>query len=87
MKDLERITVKRSFINHSDTIYDIQILPKSTYEVTFFVTGSIDKTLRIWHLPDSENKEDLKMIKQNAYSKLLSRIIYLSNDTQHFKKY
>ena len=69
--------VKRSFINHSDTIYDIRVLPKSSYEVTFFVTGSIDKTMRIWHLTDSEAKEDLKMIRQNAYCKNLSRIIYL----------
>ena len=56
MNDLKkRVVVFKSFINHSDAISDIQILPKSTYEVTFFVTGSTDKTLRIWNLPDDEN--------------------------------
>jgi len=42
--------VHRSFLNHSGAINDLKILPTSTVELTHFVTGSTDKTVRIWNI-------------------------------------
>jgi len=86
LKNTDRIMVYRSFLNHSGAIYDIQPLPAmSSYEITFFATGSNDKTVRVWHLTDSDNKENEKVIKRNAYCKNLSRIIYVNESFDHFK--
>lgn len=53
IKSLGKVSVKRSFLNHSAPIYDLQMLPlQSSEEVTFFATASADKTIRIWHFCD-----------------------------------
>lgn len=86
LKSLNKIVVYRSFLNHCGSINDMQLLSaSSTYEVSFFVTGSVDKTMRIWYLCDSDNKENEKIVRRNVYCKNLSRIIYLSDNHDHFK--
>ena len=82
---LESVVIRRSFLNHSGTIHDIQILGNtSSYEVTFFATGGTDKTVRIWNLADQESFE-VEGLRRNLYSKHISRIIYVGNDFSHFK--
>lgn len=80
--NFEKISVKRSFLNHSGAINDLQIMAEqSCVEATFFVTASSDQTLRIWHLYD----EMPSGIRKNAYCKYLSRIIYASDNYSNFK--
>ena len=83
---LEAITVYRASLHHSAAINDIQILPSSTMEVTKFVTASSDKTIRFWHLCHSDPlRLDTEVIK-NVYSREMSRIIYVTNNFEHFKQ-
>ena len=84
--DLEKVNVKRSFLNHKGTIYDIQTLENSSYEVTFFATGSIDQTIRIWNLLEEEKgMPNLPGLRRNVYCKNLTRILYLGDSYEHFK--
>lgn len=84
--DLEKVIVKRSFLNHNGTIYDIQTLENSSYEVTFFATGSIDQTIRIWNLLEDEKAmPNIPGLRKNLYSKNLTRILYLGDNFDHFK--
>ena len=92
LKKLDKLVVKRSFLNHSGNISDLHILNKpSSYEATFFATASSDKTVRIWHIFDEDEKgvsldaSSVLGIRRNAYSKYLSRILYVSNSVDHFK--
>ena len=86
LKSLNKIVVYRSFLNHCGSVNDVQLLSaSSSYEVSFFVTGSVDKTMRIWYFCDNENKENEKVVRRNVYCKNLSRIVYLSENHDHFK--
>ena len=83
---LDAITVYRAHLYHSAAINSIQILPGSTMDITLFVTGSNDKTIRFWHLCQADpTKTDSKIIR-NVYSRELSRIIYVSKSFEHFKQ-
>ena len=83
---LESITVFRAFLHHSSSINQVQILPSNTSEVTFFVTGSTDKTIRFWHLCQSDPKKLETNVIRNVYSRELSRIIYIGKSFEHFKQ-
>jgi len=86
LRNTDKIVVYRSFLNHSSSIYDIQVLPSlSSYEISFLATGSSDKTVRIWYLADSDNKENEKVVKKNVYCKNLSYILYMNDNYEHFK--
>jgi WD40 repeat protein len=83
---LESITVFRAFLHHSSSINQIQILPTSTQELTLFVTASSDKTIRFWHLCQSDPKKLEVNLIRNVYSRELSRIIYITKSLDHFKQ-
>jgi WD40 repeat protein len=57
--------------------------------MTFFITASADKTLRIWHYYDESGTIDTSSmigIRRNVYCKNLSKIIYVQDkDYSHFK--
>ncbi|CAD8068911.1 unnamed protein product [Paramecium primaurelia] len=80
--NFEKIVVKRSFLNHSASINDLQIMTQqSSIEATFFVTASSDQTLRVWHIYEQQPLG----LRRNAYCKYLSKIIYIGDQYQHFK--
>ncbi|KAL4430471.1 hypothetical protein ABPG74_013321 [Tetrahymena malaccensis] len=86
----DQIAIKRSFLNHSGGINDLQILNNPSFsEITFFMTTSTDKTARIWHEisteDNSKQQEQNLKFRRNVYSKNLSRIIYLTNEIDTFK--
>jgi WD40 repeat protein len=82
---LDRVVVSRSFLNHSASINDIQILPTSTLELTKFATASSDKTIRLWNLFHTDPRKLEHLVIKNVYSRDLSRIIYVSKNVNHFK--
>ena len=82
---LNSVSVFRASLNHSGPINDIQILPSSTLELTQFVTGSGDKTIRFWNICHVSPKELQGKYIRNIYSKDLSRILYVSKSMNHFK--
>ena len=88
---LEKTKIVRSFISHSSTIHDIQTLENSSLEVTFYATGSVDQTVRIWNLVDEEeDRQNISMIKlpglrRNLYTRNLSKILYMGDKYDHFK--
>ncbi|KAL4477105.1 hypothetical protein ABPG72_015418 [Tetrahymena utriculariae] len=90
IQQFDQIAIKRSFLNHSGGINDLQILNNPSFsEITFFMTTSTDKTARIWHEisteDNSKQQEQNLKFRRNVYSKNLSRIIYLTNEVDTFK--
>ena len=91
ISSLEKTKIVRSFISHSATIHDIQTLENSSLEVTFYATGSVDQTVRIWNLVDEEEeRQNISMIKlpglrRNLYTRNLSKILYMGDKYEHFK--
>jgi WD40 repeat protein len=81
----EKVKVMRAFLSHNKTIYDIEILPDSTSEITRFATCSVDKTIRFWNFYDYSNPDLQKLVQRNIYCKELEKLIYVSQDFDHFK--
>jgi mitogen-activated protein kinase binding protein 1 len=81
----EKIKVMRAFLSHNATIYDLDILPASTVEITKFVTCSTDKTIRFWNFYDFAKKSLQKHVERNIYCKELEKVIYVSDEFDHFK--
>mmetsp|Transcript_24516 Transcript_24516/g.11734 ORF Transcript_24516/g.11734 Transcript_24516/m.11734 type:complete len:91 (-) Transcript_24516:78-350(-) len=65
--DVRNLTVYRSFLHHSMAINDLT----SFNGQNMMVTGSHDKTIKIWHLADTPPTN------RNAYSKDLLKLIYV----------
>jgi len=83
IKNLEKISVYRTFLYHSGPIHDLQCLPvqKAGDGITQFATCSADKTIRFWHYIDmtvSKQQEALKQLPRNAYCKDMSKMIYVA---------
>ncbi|EGR34854.1 hypothetical protein IMG5_000820 [Ichthyophthirius multifiliis] len=79
LKQMDKVNVKRSFLNHSQSINQVSILNQiSSQEVTFYQTISQDSTVRVWHLISDETQK-------NAYSKHLSKILYFTDDYTTYK--
>jgi WD40 repeat protein len=85
IKQFGTITALRAFLHHSGPINDLKILPTSSPDLTQFVTGSADKTIRFWHMFHTDPRNLEGQILRNAYSRDLSRIIYLGSGLGHFK--
>jgi WD40 repeat protein len=60
VKKLDKIGVYRTFLNHCGPIYDVEVLPESTKEITKFATASLDKTVRLWNFYDYNNPGKVK---------------------------
>lgn len=81
----EKIRVMRAFLSHNSTIFDLEILPSSTIEITKFATCSTDKTIRFWNFYDYSKASLHQLVDRNSYCKELEKIIYVSDDYDHFK--
>lgn len=81
----EKVKVMRAFLSHKGAISDLEIMPSSTAEITKFVTCSTDKTIRFWNFYDYYNNDLQKLVKRNIYCKELEKIIYVSQEFDHFK--
>jgi WD40 repeat protein len=83
ISQLGQITAARAFLHHSAAINDLKILPSSSPDSTQFITGSADKTLRLWSV--CHTVPSTVETQGSVYSHDLSRIIYLSPSHEHFK--
>jgi len=83
IKNLAKITMKRSTLPHSAPINDIQIMPSTNPNITKFATCSSDCTIRCWNI--NENNQNISDQPRNIFCKELSQIIYTSSEHSHFK--
>ena len=81
----DKVKVMRAFLGHNSSITGLEIMPGSTSEITKLATCSSDKTIRFWNLYDYSNSSLQKKVKRNIYCKELEKIIYVSDNFEHFK--
>eukprot|EP00357_Protocruzia_adherens_P030928 CAMPEP_0115043006 /NCGR_PEP_ID=MMETSP0216-20121206/46605_1 /TAXON_ID=223996 /ORGANISM="Protocruzia adherens, Strain Boccale" /LENGTH=1428 /DNA_ID=CAMNT_0002425231 /DNA_START=108 /DNA_END=4394 /DNA_ORIENTATION=+ len=85
LRKLQKITVYRSFLFHAGPIHDIQIVPNSEAGLSRFVTCSTDRTIRFWHYMEGDFRDPEKKLPRNAYSKDLTKLLYVGRDFSHLK--
>lgn len=81
----DKVKVMRAFLSHNSSITGLEIMPDSTSEITKFATCSSDKTIRLWNLYDYSSSSLQQLVKRNIYCKELEKIIYTSDNYDHFK--
>lgn len=72
------ISIHSTFVQHGSTIYDLKAIPSK--KATRFITGSTDKSLKLWQLCEGEPTHPT-----NLYCKDLEYSIFLGDNFQHFK--
>lgn len=77
--DLKDISIHSTFVQHGSTIYDLKAI--NSKKSTRFITGSTDKSLKLWRLVD----EITSSTPTNVYCKDLEYSIFLGDNFKHFK--